>query len=135
MKTKNKIRILAALLAVLTLASCMRAAPKNTETENPAAPAETQAPAAETEEPALTANPDPGAPETEVPDDKPVSHKLSIVSPASYHEVYELRIEQPLGRPEICRDSGRDGRGIGYGSPRGSADAGCGYGGQFLCRG
>ena len=89
MKTKNKIRILAALLAVLTLASCMRAAPKNTETENPAAPAETQAPAAETEEPALAANPDPGAPETEVPDDKPVSHKLSIVSPASYHEVYE----------------------------------------------
>ncbi|MCR5681302.1 MAG: beta-propeller domain-containing protein [Clostridiales bacterium] len=89
MKNKNMVKLLAALLAVLMLASCMRAIPKDTEPKDPAAPAETQATTPETEAPAIPANPDPDAPDTEVPEGKPVSHKLSIVSPASYHEVYE----------------------------------------------
>ncbi len=83
MKNKNMMKLLAALLAVLMLVSCMRAIPKDTEPEDPAAPAETQATTPETEDPAIPANPDPDAPDTEIPDGKPVSHKLSIVSPAS----------------------------------------------------
>ena len=92
MKNKNGRKLLAALLAILMLASCMRAVPSETnETtgEVPEKPAETLAEPDETEDPAIPGNPDPGAPDTTVPDGRPVSHKLSVVSPADYHEVYE----------------------------------------------
>ena len=89
MKNTNGMRILAAILAALTLAACSRATPAEPD-ENPAeVPAETTAEPAETDDPAIAGNPDPEAPETEVNVGAPVSHKLEIVKPADYHAVYE----------------------------------------------
>ena len=81
MKNTNGMRILAAILAALTLAACSRATPAE-HVENPAkVPAETTAEPAETDDPAIAGNPDPEAPETEVNVGAPVSHKLEIVKP------------------------------------------------------
>ena len=87
MKNKNLMKILAALLAVLTLAACTSAVPGETGETGTAIPDAPAGGTAETEGPAIGDEPDPAAPENGAP--QAVSHKLSVVSPADYHEVYE----------------------------------------------